>query len=152
MDNTTSKNAGTGTAAKRFRRALEAAGIAFEERGGPCADFLVSTGGRCDGLSIRPVGDTLIVWVQDGWVDARTVSRCGLDGFCSRWTASHPGFSAHLLNPFREDGCAPACKSTHPFPATTRETVELLRERILGDALDTALAFFREIHAQVEQP
>ena len=153
MDNTTNKSAGNSPAAKRLRRALETAGIAFEEHGDARRPvFLVSVQGRCDSLAICPSDGTLVVWVQDGWVDNRSILRNGLDAFCSRWTAAHPGFSAHLLNPFREAGCVPACKSTYPFPATTRNTVKLLRERILGEALDTALAFFREIREQENRP
>lgn len=133
---------------RRMRKILTEANVEFRERDyDRYVYFDISTKGRCDGVSIHLGDESLTLWVQDGWLD--TPPGAGLadvyDEFSREWTKEHPGFSGHLMNPFRESGGAPACKATYPIPSTSHELAELVKYQILGKDVETALGFCRAI-------
>jgi len=133
---------------RRLRNVIKDIGIAFDEYADHNGTLFRLKGDfHCDGVSIRVVDDKLILWVQDGWLD--TPPGAGLadvyDEFSREWTKEHPGFSGHLMNPFRESGGAPACKATYSIPSTSHELAELVKYQIIGKDVETALGFCRAI-------
>lgn len=140
------------SARDQLRSVLNAANIGFEEcednhkAGRSVAVFHIRENERrCDGITLRLTDDMLILWVVDGWVDDQPGIGDAYHDFCSRWTKDTPGYSAHLLNPFKEDGAAPACKVTYPIPTTRHEMKRLLLEQILGTDLAKAISCCHEI-------
>ncbi len=133
---------------RRLRNAFRNSGVVFDEFTDHSGTlFRLSGDFHCDGVSIRLVHDKLILWVQDGFLtmpQGEGLSKI-YDEFAKRWTNEHQGFSTHFLNPFHEEGAAPACKATYKIPSTSMDLKTLLRVKMLGKDLETARDFFHEI-------
>ena len=139
---------------RRLRGAFRDVGIVFDEYAEHNGTlFRLKGDSNCDGVSIRVLDDRLVLWVQDGFLPAPLGEGLSelYDGFAKQWTNGHPGLSAHLLNPFREEGAAPACKATYPIPSTSVGLKKLLRDKILAIDLKAALGFCREIQEWVKE-